>query len=81
MAVRDKLGDVKFQVWLHRMVKYFWLAIAIFGILPLDSSDAIRNSIPILFFISVYANYVSHWSTERALEAQLEARELGEGNP
>lgn len=73
--VKDKCRDVEFQYKTNLVLKYFWLAFGIFGLLPFALSISIRTSIPILFFVSVYANYVSHMSTERALAAQLESRD------
>jgi hypothetical protein len=72
--MKGKFKDPHFQLWFHRMLKFVWLSFGIFGIMPTKYSELVRSSIPVLFFISVYANYISHWSTERAIEAQLESR-------
>lgn len=58
---------------LHQFLKYFWFGLAVFSITPWG--HFLTNSIAVIFFISVYANFVSHWSTERAIDAQLETRE------
>jgi len=70
--------SVKRQARLHRGLKYLWLALGLWSLSPLAGAETFRNSVAVVVFISIYANYVSHWSTERALEAQQESRR---GNP
>lgn len=55
---REWLAAAKTQKSINGWLAWAWLA---FGILGLCVQD-IRSSIPMLFFISVYANVAGHWS-------------------
>lgn len=53
-----------------------WLALAwlVFGLLGL-ALEGLRSSIPILFFISVYANVAGHWSGWQAGRTEVKQDE------
>lgn len=72
--MREWLEKPENMMRVHKSLKWFWFVVAIFSILPLGPAKEFRSSIAVVVFISIYANYVSHWSTERAIDAQLEAR-------
>jgi hypothetical protein len=67
----------------HQWLAYFWLGFGIAGLLEyagylfkhpdqiLSSVHPIANSIPVLFFISVYANYASHKAAAEAVRSEM----------
>jgi hypothetical protein len=68
----------------HRMniaLAWSWFFVGIYGLLEYLSwiphnpllADKIANSIPILFAISVYANFVGHLSTAEASKPESES--------
>lgn len=62
----NKLDDPKFAKKLHAVLAILWLAFGLFGLFQYVTTSnpqkAIASSIPVLFFISVYANTAGHWS-------------------
>lgn len=71
LRMKKIVNSAKFQLKLHKYLKYVWLAIAIFSVTPWGTF--IQQSLAAVVFFSIYANYVAHWSTERAIEAELSA--------
>lgn len=70
------LGDAETLKSINGWLAFVWLGVGIVGV----AVAGVRESIPILFFISVYANVAGHWSgwqagrTEvRQVEAEEEA--------
>lgn len=68
----------------HTRAAWIWMAIGVFGIgqfvwwglshreeLMKALTDPIAMSIPVLFFISVYANVVGHWSSQQAAKVEV----------
>lgn len=50
---------------LHAWLAVFWLVFGIIGVFT-----PIKESIPVLFFISVYANFAGHWSGFQGVKAE-----------
>lgn len=55
---RRWLSEATTQKSINGWLAWIWLAVGLVGIVI----SGIRESIPILFFISVYANVAGHWS-------------------
>lgn len=49
---------------IHAFLTVLWLVLAIPAVLSW------RNSVPFLVFVSVYANFVGHWSSWQAARAE-----------
>lgn len=83
----DKLGRPWPQTWqgqhrLNLILAWCWFVFGIFGLIDWLAghyhwwhSYGIAKSIPILFGISVYANYVGHLSTAEAAKPESEAHD------
>lgn len=64
----------------HRIWAWTWFAFGIFGLVDYASDIPgwkVADSIPVLFFISVYANFTGHLSTSQAARAELKVDEGG----
>lgn len=59
----------------HAIAAFGWLAIAIVGVLV----PAISDSVKVIFFISVYANVVGHWSSNQAAKVEVKQDSQIEG--
>lgn len=57
-AFREWLAQATTQKSINGYLAIAWLGFGILGLLE----QGIRESIPVLFFISVYANVAGHWS-------------------
>lgn len=78
-------GRPEFVAKFHAYAAVLWLCIGIFGLgqylLYLqdkpdpEAFSPIAASIPILFFISVYANVVGHWSSYQAAKVEVKQDE------
>lgn len=55
---REWLAQAKTQKSINGWLAFVWLGFGILGLIV----GGIRESIPVLFFISVYANVAGHWS-------------------
>ena len=66
-------GNPRTMQRLHGVLTLAWLAIGLFGLTP--AGTIIRESIPALFFISVYANAVGHWSSRQAAKVEVKQDE------
>ena len=67
----------KFLKQLHLILAWAWLLFGIwgalrFGIKSLKFGPALAQSIPVLFFISVYANFIGHVSSAQAADVEIE---------
>jgi hypothetical protein len=51
---------------LHIVLAWFWLLISI----PVILTAGLRNSVPLLVFISIYANVASHWAAAAAARVE-----------
>lgn len=85
MRVFALFGRPEFVARFHACAAVLWLVIGLFGLVqyllylrsnpdPLAFSP-IAQSIPILFFISVYANVVGHWSSYQAAKVEVKQDE------
>lgn len=85
MRVFALFGRPEFVAKFHAVAAVVWLAVGVFGLIqyllylqdepdPLAFSP-IAQSIPILFFISVYANVVGHWSSYQAAKVEVKQDE------
>jgi hypothetical protein len=54
---------------LHAGLAVAWLVFAV----PCILIPSLRNSVPLLVFISIYANVAGHWSSWQASRAEDEA--------
>lgn len=80
MRVFALFGRPSFIAKFHGVAAIVWLAIGLFGLAQYvlylrhhptrDAFSPIAASIPILFFISVYANVVGHWSSYQAARVE-----------
>lgn len=71
-------GRPEFLARFHTVAAWAWFFVGIVGIAEyaFKRSDAvIANSIPVLFFISVYANTVGHWSSQQAAKVEVKQDE------
>lgn len=69
----------------HAVAAFVWLAFGIYGLVQYliylqYHSDSrafvpVAQSIPILFFISVYANVVGHWASYQAKRSEIKQGE------
>lgn len=57
------------SVQIHRWLKWLWILLAIPILL------FFQTSVPVLVFISVYANIVGHWSSEQAGKVEKKQEE------
>jgi hypothetical protein len=60
----------------HRGSKWLWIVA-----IPVSEATTLRSWLPWLVFMSLWANVVSHWGAERAIEAQLAAHKKAEDAP
>lgn len=64
--------------WSHVLVAWVWLAFGVYGVLELADviphnpvlKDKVANSIAVLFFVSVYANFGTHLGVARGAKAE-----------
>jgi hypothetical protein len=85
MRVFALFGRPDFIAKFHAIAAGVWLAIGIFGLVQYtvylqghhvdNAFSPIAQSIPILFFISVYANVVGHWSSYQAAKVEVKQDE------
>lgn len=62
----------------HLIWAWSWFSFGLLGLADyLWGTEYVANSIPVLFFISVYANFTGHLSTAQAAKAAIEARNDG----
>lgn len=81
MRVFALFGRPQFIAKFHATAAVTWLAVGVFGLVQYviylqshsvrDAFNPIAQSIPILFFISVYANVVGHWSSYQAAKVEV----------
>lgn len=81
MRIFALFGRPQFVAKFHAGAAFVWLAIGIFGLVQYitylqshpdpEAFSPIAGSIPILFFISVYANVVGHWSSYQASKVEV----------
>lgn len=70
----DALFTVRRLLIVNRTAKWLWIVA-----IPVTEFTGLRTALPWLLFMSLWANVVSHWTVERALEAQLEVKDSSEG--
>jgi len=66
-------GRPSFLMKFHTVAAWLWLGLGVIGTaeyLVSGKSAVLANSIPALFFISVYANTVGHWSSQQASKVE-----------
>lgn len=71
-------GRPAFLAKFHAVAAWMWLALGVFGLTQYvlyGPKHAIAASIPWLFFISVYANCVGHWSSNQAARVEVKQDE------
>lgn len=74
MRVLSLFGRPEFLAKFHTIAGWLWFIFGLVGVAEflLFGTDAIlANSIPVLFFISVYANTVGHWSSQQAAKVEV----------
>lgn len=67
----------------HAWAAWLWFLFGLFGLAQYvwikathgNVDEAITASIPVLFFISVYANTVGHWSSNQAARVEVKQDE------
>ncbi|MEJ7696304.1 MAG: hypothetical protein WKF78_06745 [Candidatus Limnocylindrales bacterium] len=67
-------GDPKAMMRIHGVLTIAWLVAAV----PILISD-LKNSVPLLVFISIYANVAGHWSSWQASRVEVKQYEDAEG--
>lgn len=85
MRVFALFGRPEFVAKFHAVAAILWLSIGIFGLIQYvlylranpdpEAFSPIAASIPVLFFISVYANVVGHWSSYQAAKVEVKQDE------
>jgi hypothetical protein len=78
-------GRPAFIAKFHAVAAVIWLVIGVFGLVQYvlylhhhhdpHAFSPIASSIPVLFFISVYANVVGHWSSYQAARVEVKQDE------
>lgn len=73
-------GRPEFLASFHKWAAWGWLAFGLYGIAAFlrGWSPNVADSIPVLFFISVYANLVGHWSSQQAAKVEIKQDEAAE---
>jgi integral membrane sensor domain MASE1 len=66
-------GDPRGMQSLHGWLTLLWLAFAV----PVLLTD-LKNSVPLLVFISIYANVAGHWSSWQASRVEVRQEEAGQ---
>lgn len=66
-------GDPRAMQRIHGVLTLAWLAVGLLGLLPIAAP--FRESIAVLFFISVYANVAGHWSSWQASRVEVKQDE------
>jgi hypothetical protein len=66
-------GDPKAMVKIHGFLTVAWLIFAI----PVLLTD-LKNSVPLLVFISIYSNVAGHWSSWQASRVEVKQYEDSE---
>lgn len=85
MKVFALFGRPQFVARFHAVAAILWLAVGVFGLVQYlvylkhnpdpKAFTPIAQSIPVLFFISVYANVVGHWSSYQAAKVEVKQDE------
>lgn len=60
-------GNPVFMRRVNGWLAFVWLAVGVGGV----ATSSVRESIPVLFFISVYANVSGHWSAWQAARVEV----------
>lgn len=60
-------GDAQTLKRVNGWLAVIWLGFGLAGLIL----DGVRESIPVLFFISVYANVAGHWSAWQASRTEV----------
>lgn len=72
-------GRPEFLASFHKYAAWFWFVFGVVGVLQLvfkwPRTPVIATSIAVLFFISVYANVVGHWSSNQAAKVEIKQDE------
>jgi hypothetical protein len=68
--VKAKAHDPAWLKKFHGWAAVFWFLFAF----PACLTD-LRNSVPLLVFVSVYANFVGHWSSWQASRTEVKQDE------
>lgn len=65
-------GRPAFLAKMHTIAAWAWFVFGVYGVFTYvtDTGPSIAESIPVLFFISVYANTVGHWSSQQASKVE-----------
>lgn len=81
LRVLSLFGRPSFVAKFHAVAAVVWLSIGLFGLVQYvlylrtrpdpEAFSPIAASIPVLFFISVYANVVGHWSSYQAAKVEV----------
>jgi hypothetical protein len=66
-------GDPRGMQSLHGWLTLLWLAFAV----PVLLTD-LKNSVPLLVFISIYANVAGHWASWQASRVEVRQEEAGQ---
>ena len=69
---REWWGTARSSLITHRRLKWIW----IFPGVPI--AFVLRQSVPFIVFMSVYAIIVGHWSAEEAAKTEVKAEEAHE---
>lgn len=59
-------NDPGFLRKFHLVMTIFWACVA----LPV-AFTSLRNSVALIVFVSIYANFISHWSTLQGLRVEM----------
>ena len=72
-------GRPEFLAKFHTWAAWGWFLFGLYGAvtyaLAEDKGSALAASVPVLFFISVYANTVGHWSSQQASKVEVKQDE------
>ncbi len=76
MSVRvlAMFGRPEFLAKFHTAAAWAWFVFGLIGTIEYlmrGKTAFLANSIPVLFFISVYANTVGHWSCQQASKVEV----------